>query len=76
MPVGLYPDGRERLEVIDGEVPTPPYPAWSQSDTALASVATLLRGLHDAGREFDPQTLRGPTIWQIRQAGHWFATTT
>jgi aminoglycoside phosphotransferase (APT) family kinase protein len=40
---------------IDGEVPVPPYPDWSQSDTALASTARLLRGLHDAARGFDPQ---------------------
>jgi Phosphotransferase enzyme family len=35
----------------------PPYPDWSQSDTALASVATLLRGLHDAASGFDPRGL-------------------
>ena len=42
---------------IDGEVPVAPYPDWSQSDTALASIARLLRGLHDAARGFDPQGL-------------------
>jgi thiamine kinase-like enzyme len=26
----------------------PPYPAWAQTDEALASVAVLIRGLHDA----------------------------
>ena len=56
-PVGIDDDGRERLVFIDGEVPLPPYPDWSQSDTALASIAMLLRGLHDAAREFDPQGL-------------------
>jgi hypothetical protein len=56
-PAGIDEDGRERLEFIDGDVPVPPYPDWSQSDTALASVATLLRGLHDAARGFDPQRL-------------------
>jgi hypothetical protein len=55
MPVGLEEDGRERLEFIDGEVPDTPYPTWSQSDTALASVARLLRELHDAARSFDPR---------------------
>jgi thiamine kinase-like enzyme len=50
-------DGRERLEFVDGDVPAPPYPEWSQSDTALASVARLLRGLHDAARGFDPRGL-------------------
>ncbi len=42
---------------IDGEVPVAPYPDWSQSDAALASVARLLRGLHDAARGFDPRGL-------------------
>jgi hypothetical protein len=57
IPVGIDEDGRERLVFIEGEVPVAPYPDWSQSDTALASVARLLRGLHDAAREFDPQGL-------------------
>lgn len=56
-PVGIDADGRERLVFIDGEVPVAPYPDWSQSDTALRSIATLLRGLHDAARAFDPQGL-------------------
>jgi Phosphotransferase enzyme family len=57
MPVGIEEDGRERLVFIDGEVPVPPYPAWSQSDTALVSIARLLRGLHDTARGFDAQGL-------------------
>ena len=57
-PVGIDDDGRERLVFIEGAVPVPPYPAWSQSDTALASVAKLLRGLHDAARGFDQQGLK------------------
>ena len=56
-PVGIDEDGRERLVFIDGEVPVPPYPQWSQSDTALASIARLLRGLHDAAAGFDPAGL-------------------
>jgi len=56
-PVGIDADGRERLDYIDGEVPVSPYPDWSQSDAALASIARLLRGLHDAARAFDPQRL-------------------
>ena len=56
-PVGIDEDGRERLVFIDGEVPVPPYPDWSQSDTALASIARLLRGLHDAAHAFDPAGL-------------------
>ena len=56
-PVGIDADGRERLEFIDGDVPLAPYPDWSQSDAALASVARLLRELHDAARGFDPRGL-------------------
>jgi hypothetical protein len=55
LPIGIDEDGRERLVFVDGEVPLAPYPAWSQSDTALASIASLLRGLHDAARGFDPR---------------------
>jgi Phosphotransferase enzyme family len=57
MPLGID-DGRERLAYIDGEVPTSPYPGWSQSDAAMASIAELLRGLHDAARGFNPHGLR------------------
>ena len=57
VPIGIDQDGRERLMFIEGEVPLPPYPEWSQSDTALASIARLLRGLHDAARGFDCQNL-------------------
>ena len=54
MPVGVDEDGHERLTFIHGEVPVPPYPDWSQSDGALASIAALLRRLHDAARGFNP----------------------
>ena len=56
-PIGVDGDGRERLEFIDGEVPIPPYPDWSQTDTALASIVSLLGDLHHASRAFDPQDL-------------------
>lgn len=54
LPVGIDPDERERLEFIDGDVPLTPYPEWCQTEAALASVARLQRGLHDAARAFDP----------------------
>ena len=54
VPVRIDRDGRERLEFIDGDVPVPPYPDWSQSDSALASIARLLHGLHEAAHSFDP----------------------
>ena len=53
-PIGVDPDGRERLEWLDGEVAYPPYPAWAQTDLALASAAAMLRRLHDAGAGFVP----------------------
>lgn len=53
-PIGIDQDGRERLVFIEGDVPLTPYPAWSQTDAALASVARLLRRLHDAAAGFDP----------------------
>jgi len=56
-PVGIDEDGRERLVFIEGEVPLAPYPDWSQSDAALASIAALLQRLHDAARRFDPRGL-------------------
>jgi hypothetical protein len=56
-PVGIEDDGRERLEFVDGDVALLPYPDWSQTDEALASVARLLRRLHDASEAFDPSAL-------------------
>jgi aminoglycoside phosphotransferase (APT) family kinase protein len=52
-PVHIEGDGRERLEFLEGDVPVAPYPDWSRTDTALASVVRLLRRLHDAARAFD-----------------------
>jgi hypothetical protein len=52
--VGVDDDGRERLRFIRGEVATPPYPEWAQTDEALASVARLLHRFHDASRRFVP----------------------
>jgi hypothetical protein len=54
VPVAIDDDGRERLRFIEGDVPVPPYPAWSQTDAALASIARLLRRFHDASRAYDP----------------------
>ena len=46
-PIGLS-DSDEELRFVEGDVALPPYPAWAQSDDALASVARLLRRFHDA----------------------------
>jgi hypothetical protein len=64
-PIGVDADGRERLEFIDGEVPLPPYPAWSQSDESLASVARLLRRYHEAARGYHSQ---GSATWSREMA--------
>lgn len=47
-PVGIDPDGRERLVFIEGEVPCPPFPDWAQTDAALSSASALLAGFHQA----------------------------
>ena len=47
-PAGMTNDGRERLGFIPGDVAVPPYPAWAQIAEGLASIARLMRGLHDA----------------------------
>jgi Phosphotransferase enzyme family len=51
-PLGIDPDGRERLEFIPGDVPSVPYPDWAQTDAALASLGRLLREFHDAASTF------------------------
>lgn len=48
VPVGIDPDGRERLVFIPGDVAIPPHPAWVQTDAALGSIARLIRRMHDA----------------------------
>ena len=53
-PIGVDPDGRERLRFIEGDVALPPYPAWAQTDEALASIARLMRRYHDAAAAFVP----------------------
>jgi hypothetical protein len=53
-PLGLAVDGRERVAFIPGDVPVPPFPAWSLTDGVLASAAALLRSFHDAQHGFVP----------------------
>lgn len=64
-PLGVDPDGRERLSFVPGDVPCPPFPAWSQTDEALASVARLLRRFHDATVGFVPP---GDAWWDDEMA--------
>jgi aminoglycoside phosphotransferase (APT) family kinase protein len=46
-PLALQPD-HEVFDYIEGDVAIPPYPSWARSDSALTSVAELLRQFHDA----------------------------
>src|SRR5262249_47696006 len=45
---GRDEEGRELFDWIEGDVPVPPYPPWSLTDDALATVGRLLRRYHDA----------------------------
>lgn len=54
--------GREVLTFVDGDVPLPPYPAWSMTDDALDSVGELVRRFHDAVASFDATTVSG---WEL-----------
>jgi Ser/Thr protein kinase RdoA (MazF antagonist) len=56
-PLGLDEGGRETFTYIPGDVPLPPFPAWSMTDEALASVARLLHRYHDAVAGFDGSRL-------------------
>jgi Ser/Thr protein kinase RdoA (MazF antagonist) len=47
------------LSFIDGQVPVPPFPAWSMTDTALVSVARLLSRFHDASASLDCNGIDG-----------------
>ena len=52
-PEGIDADGRERLEFMEGDAPTAPYPQWALADGALASVAELMARFHRAAAAFD-----------------------
>ena len=54
VPIGRDHGGRETFEWIEGDVPVPPYPTWSLTDDALASVGRLLRRYHEAVSSFAP----------------------
>jgi thiamine kinase-like enzyme len=53
-PLGTDDQGREVWTFIEGDVPVPPFPAWSMREQTLASVARLQRGFHEAAASFDP----------------------
>jgi hypothetical protein len=47
-PISLTAEGREELTFLPGDVALPPFPRWVMTATALRSVGSLLRGLHEA----------------------------
>ena len=59
VPVGIEPDGRERLVYIDGDVALPPYPEWMQADASLDALARFIARFHAAASAFDPS----PFAW-------------
>ena len=71
----LHTDGTvEALTYLDGEAAyrpgspgTMPMPDWAQTDSALSSVADLLRGFHDASADFDP----AHRVWQRPVPAPW-----
>ena len=65
-PLGIDEQGREWLRFIPGDVPCPPFPAWSLTDDALVSIASLLRRFHDASVGFDA---RREGTWDLELAG-------
>lgn len=58
--LGVDDRGREVLSFIPGHAAIAPYPDWALTDTALISVARLLRRYHDAVSTFDPGGHRWP----------------
>ncbi len=64
LPIGIDPDGRERLRFVDGEVPIPPYPLWAQSEATLLSMVELMVRFHEASQHVDPSEF----AWNIEAA--------
>lgn len=54
-------DGREVLSFVPGDVAVPPYPDWSRTETALASVGRLLRRMHDVAADVPIPDAQWPT---------------
>ena len=57
--LGSDAEGREVLSYIDGDVPLPPYPAWSMSDDALIDLARLVGRFHEATASLDFTRISG-----------------
>ena len=59
--LGIDAEGYEVLSYVAGETTSTPLPAWARTETALCSVAELVRRYHDAARSFTPP---GDASWQ------------
>jgi hypothetical protein len=49
---GVDDEGRDVYSFVAGEVPLPPFAAWTHTDEALAEVASVLRDFHAAMESF------------------------
>ena len=58
-PVSLTEDGREQLTFIPGDVALPPFADWAMTKTALESVGSLLRRLHETSAAVEVDTRAG-----------------
>ena len=58
--LGIDEQGREVLSYVHGTAVMPPYSSWSLTDSALVSVAVLLRDYHQAVTTFDPTPYAWP----------------
>lgn len=61
--LGTDERGREVLSWVDGDVPLPPYPAWSMTDRALADLGRLVRRFHEATATFRGSASDWATDW-------------
>ncbi len=50
---------RDILTYVEGDVPMPPYPAWSMTDDALVGFGQFLRRYHEATASFDARGYSG-----------------
>jgi aminoglycoside phosphotransferase (APT) family kinase protein len=64
-PIAWTPGASERLSFVPGDVAIRPYPAWAQTDAALASITRLIRELHDATRDF---VTAPEDVWNTEEA--------
>ena len=67
LPVEIQADGLERLVFIEGEVPVPPFPEWSQSDEDVGVEFSSCVGSTRRHRRFPSRTAPGATSWPSRR---------